>query len=41
MNRQRGWWILAAIAATLALGCGHHASSPSEPAAAPDSLEPS
>lgn len=34
MTRQRRRRILAAIAAALALGCGHHASSPSEPAAA-------
>jgi hypothetical protein len=38
MTGQRRWWILAAIAAAPALGCGHHAWSPSEPAAAPDSI---
>jgi hypothetical protein len=38
MTRQSRWWILAAIAAASALGCGHHASSPSEPAATPDSI---
>ena len=38
MTRQLRWWILAAITAAPTLGCGHHASSPSEPAAAPDSI---
>lgn len=35
MTRRPRWWILAAIAVTPALGCGHHASSPSEPVAPP------
>src|ERR1700688_1371533 len=40
MTRQRQirCWILAAIAAAPALGCGHHASSPSEPVVTPDSI---
>jgi hypothetical protein len=46
MTRHLRWWILTAIVAAPTLGCGHHASSPSEPAATPpdsitiDSISP-
>lgn len=36
--RQRRWWILAAIAAAPALGCGFHQTFPSEPVVPPDSI---
>jgi len=35
MTRHLRCWILTAIVAAPALGCGHHASSPSEPAVTP------
>jgi hypothetical protein len=38
MTRHLRWWILAAVAAAPALGCGHHASSPSEPVVQADSI---
>ncbi|HEY6324368.1 MAG TPA: hypothetical protein VJA16_22725 [Thermoanaerobaculia bacterium] len=41
MTRRRRRWILAAIAAiavALALGCGLHQTSPSEPVVQPDSI---
>jgi len=40
MTRQFRWWILAAVAAALALGlgCGLHQRSPSEPVVQPDSI---
>ena len=36
--RRRRWWILAAIAAASALGCGLHQTFPSEPVEPPDSI---
>ncbi|HXO39902.1 MAG TPA: hypothetical protein VN999_00525 [Thermoanaerobaculia bacterium] len=38
MTRHVRWWILTAIAAASALGCGVHQRSPSEPAVQPDSI---
>jgi hypothetical protein len=38
MTRRLRCWILAAIAAASALGCGLHQRSPSEPVVQPDSI---